>query len=123
MIRGIGLDICEISRMEGTLRHAHFLTRFFSEGEQAYILSRGKVQAASAAGIFAAKEAFSKALGTGFTSAKLSDISVSHDALGAPEYILSGAALEQMAARGAKRAFLSITHDGGVAAAVCVLED
>lgn len=109
--------------MEETLRHAHFLTRFFSEEEQAYILSRGKVQAASAAGIFAAKEAFAKALGTGLVSANLAEIGVTHDDKGAPSYHLSGAALELLAARGAKRAFLSITHDGGVAAAVCVLED
>lgn len=122
MILGLGLDVCQISRMEETLSHARFLARFFSEEEQAYVLSRGKMAAATAAGIFAAKEAFVKALGTGFTDTALSNIGVTHDANGAPRYALSGRAKEEAEAFGVSGAFLSITHDGGVAAAVCVLE-
>ena len=122
MILGIGLDICQISRMEETLGHARFLARFFSEEEQAYILSRGKLTASSAAGIYAAKEAFVKALGTGFTDTALADIAVTHDDMGAPRYDLKGNARSAASARGIWHIFLSITHDGDVAAAVCVLE-
>ena len=118
MIRGIGLDLCEIRRMEEAITHPHFLSRVFSSEEQAYILSKGSTGGQTAAGLYAAKEAFVKALGTGIQSLDLQEIAVTHDAEGAPRYRLSGryAAL-------ASAAWLSITHDGGIAAAVCVLED
>ena len=65
MIRGIGCDLCAIPRMEEILQDGRFLRRYFTADERAYILDR--VQAAqTAAGIFAAKEALLKALGTGF---------------------------------------------------------
>ncbi len=122
MIRGIGLDVCQISRMEETMTRARFLARFFSEEEQAYVAGRGKLAASSAAGIYAAKEAFVKALGTGFTDTELSDIAVVHDSFGAPRYDLRGKARDNASKRGVTALFLSITHDGDIAAAVCVLE-
>ena len=118
MIRGIGLDLCEISRMAEAISRPRFLERFFSEEERAYIAAKGPTAAQTAAGLYAAKEAFVKALGTGIQSLNLREIAVTHDGQGAPRYCLSGryAAL-------ASAAWLSITHDGGIAAAVCVLED
>ena len=65
MILGIGLDIIETARVEKALQNPVFLKKVYTEGEQEYLAKR-KGNAQSAAGIFAAKEAVSKALGTGF---------------------------------------------------------
>ena len=70
------------------------------------------------AGIFAAKEALSKALGTGIAF-DLKEIGIIHDEAGKPGYVLSGRAAEL--AEG-DRFFLSITHECGISAAVCIRE-
>ena len=119
MTKGIGLDLCEIARMEKLLEDERFLNRFFNEEEIAYIRTKGKSAAQTMAGIYAAKEAFSKALGTGITF-DLKEISIFHDEAGMPAYFLSGKA-EKLGE--GDRFWLSITHDGGVAAAVCIRED
>ncbi len=119
MIRGLGLDVCEISRMEKLAGNERFLKRYFSENEISYIRTKGGTAAQTMAGIYAAKEAFSKALGTGITF-DLREIGVFHDEAGMPAYSLSGKAKEL---GGGDRFLLSITHDGGIAAAVCVRED
>lgn len=121
MIRGLGCDLCAISRMEKTIADGRFLSRYFSESERRYILDRAR-SAQTAAGIFAAKEALLKALGTGMGGLALIDIEISHTSLGAPQYTLNTptcAALEKV---GAQRAFLSISHDGDYAMATAVLE-
>lgn len=122
MIIGVGLDICQISRMEENLQNAHFLLRFFSEEERAYIAERGKLAASSLAATFAAKEALVKAMGTGFQSTSLDEIAILHDACGAPYYDLRGAIRQSAEQKNVKHAFLSITHEAGLAAAMCVLE-
>ena len=122
MIAGVGLDLCEISRMEKLLSDGRFLARFFSAEEQAYIHGKGKSAAQSMAGIFAAKEAFLKALGTGITSGDLADICVLHDENGAPYYDLRGTYAQAAQARHMDALFLSITHEGGMAAAMCAAE-
>lgn len=119
MTIGVGLDLCEIGRMEKLVAQDSFLARFFTEEERTYIRSRGKGAAASMAGIFAAKEAFAKALGTGITF-DLKEAEVTHGETGTPEYRLSGRAAEL--GKGS-RFFLSISHDGGMAGAVCVRDD
>ena len=122
MIAGIGIDLCEISRMEKLLSDGRFLTRFFSAEEQSYIQAKGKAAAQSMAGIFAAKEALTKALGIGISGGELRDICVLHDAAGAPYYDLRGNWTALAKERKADRFFLSVTHEGGTAAAVCVAE-
>jgi len=122
MIAGLGLDLCEISRMEKLLQDGRFLARFFSLEEQEYIQSKGKTAAQTMAGIFAAKEALAKALGTGIVSGELKDICVLHDANGAPYYALGGSYAALARQRGMDSLFLSITHEAGVAAAVCIAE-
>ena len=121
MIRGLGCDLCAISRMEKILRDERFLSRYFTESERTYI--RDHVHSAqTAAGIFAAKEAFLKAIGTGLGGIALADSEITHTALGAPEYILNEnmcAALDKIKAQ---RAFLSISHDGDYAMATAALE-
>ena len=122
MIRGIGLDLCEIQRMEDAIGHPRFLNRVFSSEERDYILSKGRMAGQTAAGLYAAKEAFLKAAGTGITSLNLCEIGISHDEKGAPFYRLAEDQLGRLAGPGIQSAFLSITHEGGMAAAVCVLE-
>ncbi len=121
---GLGLDLCEVRRIERELSAGErFLARYYTEAERAYLAERGAVRAQSAAAMFAAKEAFLKALGVGLSGgAALSEIEIAHDALGAPYYRPTGGALRLMRERGAARALLSLTHEAGVAAAVCILE-
>jgi len=118
MIRGVGFDLCEISRMEKQAENARFLNRFFTEVEVAFILSKGKNKAQTMAGIFAAKEALTKALGTGIAF-ELKDIGVLHTDAGQPYYILTGEAAKLA---GDDQFRLSISHDGCMAGAVCIRE-
>ena len=118
MCKGIGLDLCEIGRMEKLLQDGRFLERYFTPGEIAYIRSRGKSAAATLAGLFAAREALGKALGGGLDF-EMKEAEVCHTEAGAPYFRLSGRLKERV---GDSRLFLSVSHDGGMAAAVCLLE-
>lgn len=122
MIGGIGVDLCETARMEKLLKDGRFLARYFSPEEQIYLQGKGKTAAQSMAGLFAAKEALTKALGTGIAFGSLQDICVMHDERGAPYYDLRGEYARLARDRQLTRFFLSITHEAGMAAAVCVAE-
>ena len=123
-MKGLGIDLCDISRIEAAIaKNERFLERWYTQEERDYIAARGKTGAQSAAAMFAAKEAFLKAVGTGIGHGiTLPDIAVHHDELGAPQYVLTGAAAQKMGEMGAQRAWLSISHESGMAAAVCVIE-
>ncbi len=122
MIIGIGCDLSSVSRWEDEGRRDKLMQRFYSEEEAEYVRSRGRAAKESAAGIFAAKEAFVKALGTGFSGIPPADIGISHNTLGAPKYRLTGKAADAFTKSGANRVCLSISHDGGMAMAFCILE-
>lgn len=113
-IKGIGIDLCEIARMQRLLDEGRSLRRMFTEDEEAYIRSKGVSAAQTMAGLFAAKEAVLKALGTGLTL-PLSDIVIAHTPLGQPIVTLTGKA-EEMSGY----FLLSITHEAGIAAAFAV---
>lgn len=121
---GIGIDLCEIARMERILaKNDHFLKRYFTEEEQAYILSRGKMAAQSMAAMFAAKEALLKAMGIGIGGGiELAEVAIAHMENGQPGYRLTGAAAHKLESLGGTRTWLSLTHEAGMAAAVAVLE-
>lgn len=121
MICGLGCDLCAIPRMEEILQDGRFLARYFSENERAYLCARTKT-AQTAAGLFAAKEAFVKALGTGFAGISAQQVEIAHDGNGAPYYCINAAMHTAMEARGAVRAHLSISHDGSYAVATAILE-
>lgn len=123
-MKGLGIDLCGIQRIQRVLEGGDgFLRRYFTQEEQAYIARRGKAGAESAAAMFAAKEAFLKALGTGIGGGiPLTEVSVAHEESGQPRYVLGETAQQAMAQRGAGSAWLSLSHEAGVAAAVCVLE-
>ncbi len=121
---GLGLDLCEIARMQRLLDQGDaFLARYFTPEEQAYIRQRNQSAAQSMAAIFAAKEALLKAMGAGIGGGvPLTDIGVRHDPGGQPRYALTGAAAEKLCSLGGRAAFLSLTHEAGLAAAVAVIE-
>lgn len=135
MLFGVGCDLCEVARMEKSLFGAHgaaFEARVFGTGErQALALAECRAdpsarrcthRAASAAADFAAKEAFLKAAGTGLAGPfALCEIEAVRLESGAPEYRFSGGSARWMAAHGL-RASLSLSHDGGMALAFCILE-
>lgn len=123
-MKGLGIDLCEIARIERILeKNDGFLRRYFTAEEQAYIAGRGQTAAQSAAAMFAAKEAFLKATGAGLGGGiPLTDVGVEHEKNGQPRYTLGETAMARMGALGAETAWLSLSHEGGMAAAVCVIE-
>ena len=112
-----GIDLCGVPRMAEAMAHVHFLERVFTPEERAWAAGKGAQEAASLAGLWAAKEALCKALGTGIAF-PLTDIRVEHTDTGAPFYVLSGKA--EAVCRGWSLS-LSVSHEGDMAAAVCVL--
>lgn len=89
MIIGIGTDIIEIHRIEKIMvRTSSFVEKSFTNNEIEYFKSKG-LKGNVIAGNFAAKEAISKALGTGFRGFGLKDIEVIRDDLGKPVVNLS----------------------------------
>jgi len=98
MIIGIGSDLCDISRIEKSLARfgERFIQRVFTPVEQAKARRRPEL-APTLAKRFAAKEACSKALGTGFSRGVfLRDIGVVNLRSGQPTLALTGGALEQL---------------------------
>ena len=122
MILGIGIDFVTVSRIAHWLDDDALCHRFFHSDELDVIRSRGTEAASSMAGRFAAKEAFAKALGTGFAGLTLKEIKVENDRYGRPLLALEGSALDAMKRIGAVRAHLSITHEENLAAAQVILE-
>ena len=117
MIYGIGTDIVAIERFQRFLDTGNtgVIERIFTVAERATCAAR-KDAASCLAGRFAAKEAFLKALGTGLRSGiSWHDMEVVNDVLGKPELMLSGKA-------GLKCVLLSLSHDGGSAIAMVILE-
>jgi len=124
MIIGLGIDTVSISRIERLLdaRGERFLRKVFSERE---IEEGGKrrIKAPFFAARFAAREAFVKALGTGFRRGiSLRDIEVRKGSLGKPELACAGGVEEVLRAKGVTRCHLSIAHDGDSAQAIVILE-
>ena len=116
-VRGIGIDLCEIARMQRLLDEGHSLRRMFTTAEQAYIASKAASAAQTMAGMFAAKEAVLKALGTGLTI-PMTDIVITHTELGQPVVALTGKAAEL-----GGTVMISITHEAGMAAAMAIWQD
>ena len=124
MIVSTGIDIVEVYRIAQSLeRTPRFRERVFTEAEREYCDSKGAAAAQSYAGRFAAKEAFFKALKTGWRG-KISwqDVEVVNDENGAPLLKLSGEAERLLDETGAKQNHASISHTSEHAVAIVVLE-
>lgn len=110
----IGMDLVEIKRMERSIQSKHFCKRVFGEREYDELLKRG-FPTQSAAACFAAKEAFSKAIGTGIRGFSLNEVEVLHYENGKPYLFLSGNALKMAE----NLSFdVSITHTDETAGAI-----
>ncbi|EGT3599678.1 holo-ACP synthase [Clostridium perfringens] len=126
MIIGIGVDIIEIERVRQAIQNnKNFLSKLFTEKEIDYFISR-KMNSEVIAGNFAAKEAVSKALGTGIRGFSFKDIEILRNELGKPEVILhNGAKLignKLIRNNNSLKIHLSISHNNSNAIAYSVLE-
>lgn len=122
MIIGIGTDIIEIKRIENAVnRNSEFLNRIFTDNEISYIKSR-KFNPQNIAGNFAAKEAVSKALGTGISGIRWKDIEIIRKANGAPLVMLHDKALKCSNDKGIIKINISISHSEEYAIAFAVAE-
>ena len=123
-----GIDLIEISRIEKALeRHGErFLKRIFTEAELAplrskrFLTTQSRVFAAELAARFAAKEACSKALGTGIGPVSWKEMEVVNERSGKPVLRLSGRAAQIAGFLGYTTWSVSLTHSRDMAAAVVV---
>lgn len=124
MILGVGVDLVEVERIDHSIaRHGtHFLHRVFTEREIAYC-SKMRTPGPHYAARFAAKEAVSKAFGTGI-GAQLGfvEIEVCREEAGAPFIVLHGPAAEFARERRARKIHLSLSHTATCAVAQVVIE-
>ena len=123
-VRGIGIDVTQVARIVSTLERfgARMEARLFTESELAYCKGH-KDPLPHLAARFAAKEAASKALGTGMShGVAFKLIEVVQPGGQVPTLTFHGAALERYQALGCTSSHLSITHDAGIAVACVVLE-
>ena len=118
----IGTDIVSLERIEKAYTRfgTKFLDRILTAREKAYVLSRNKGAVASLAGRFAAKEACSKVLGTGWHNLDWKEVEVTRQFSGAPQLTLHGRAQELARRRGLTQFELSISHEREFAVAFVV---
>ncbi|HIE90530.1 MAG: holo-ACP synthase [Methylophilaceae bacterium] len=128
MIYGIGTDIVEVGRIESSIEKFgnDFAERILAESEMPRYLeanAEGRIKARFLAKRFAAKEAFSKALGTGLREpATFQNIAVSHDDLGKPILVLARELQGLLAEKGINNMHITISDEKNLAAAFVVLE-
>lgn len=123
MIFGIGTDIVKISRLNSWIENQNLINRFFNEKEivteksKQYLLEHY-------ASRFAAKEAFVKAMGTGFLNFEMKDIFVTNNDLGKPILNVEKSALEFLKKRCENfNIHLSLSHEKEYAIAFVIIEE
>ncbi len=123
MIYGIGTDLIEVGRVKKQLlKENGFKQKIFSSNEISYCESKAK-PAEHFAARFAAKEAFFKALGTGWRfGMKFNEIEIINNELGKPEIILAGVAKDFSSEKKISNIHLSISHLKEIANAIVILE-
>ena len=120
MILGIGNDIVEIRRIEKAIENETFKKRVYTSNEIELIEKKGAGKIASYAGRFSAKEAISKAIGTGVRGFNLIDIEILSDEFGKPVVEFKNSLAEEMRD---KRVELSISHSKEYATAVAIIQN
>ena len=124
MIISTGIDIVEVYRIRETMtRTPRFATRVFTAGEREYCDSKKVAAVQSYAARFAAKEAFLKAIRTGWRG-KVSwhDIEIMRDEAGMPSLHATGEAKRLFAELGGKHIHLSLSHTAEHAIAQVIIE-
>jgi holo-[acyl-carrier protein] synthase len=118
-IVGLGVDICEIARMERAMsRHPTLRDRVFTPEEIAYCDTKAR-PSESYAGRFAAREASIKALG-GYRGRRWQDVSVTRHPSGAPAIRLDGNAKRRADALGVTQVLITFTHEKTSAVAFAI---
>lgn len=126
MIYGIGCDIVKVSRFEKWIDNPRMIDRFFSNAEK---VDAGQGTPAFKcqhyAARFAAKESFSKALGTGIVGFALTEVFVTNGEFGEPYINVTGRAKDLLESRCGKNAkiFVSLSHEKEYAVATVVIEN
>ena len=123
MIYGIGLDVLRVARIARVhKRHGdRFVDRLLHPLERKeYATAKHPVQYLAKS--FAVKEAFVKALGTGFFGVSHDDVGVVRKALGKPEFVFSRRLKARLKRLKIKAAHISLSDEGGTVGAVAVLE-
>jgi len=123
LISGIGIDIIEVARVEKlSKKEDKFLKKIFTQIEIDYC-RKFRNGAQNFAGRFAVKEAFLKAMGTGFSNGlKFNEVETVNDELGKPEMVLYGKTKEILEERDLKCVHVSIAHLKDYATAVVIIE-
>lgn len=123
MISGIGIDSIEVERInDQILKEGSFKEKIFTQKEISYCESK-KYRAQNYAARFSAKEAFLKALGTGWRyGLTYKDIEIVNDDLGKPEIVLYGKAKRFVAENKITNIHVSLTHLKHIATAIVTVE-
>jgi len=122
MIQGIGIDIVEIKEIEESIQNDAFQQKVFTPAE-INAVERYRNKAEHLAGKFAVKESFMKAIGAGLRQEVwFTQIEVLNDESGKPQVQVNGEAGKRLEELGAKQIHVSISHSGGLAVAVVILE-
>ncbi len=130
MIFGVGTDIAKVSRFEKWVRRPEMISRFFNaceipgEGRKAVSERQIHFLCEHYAARFAAKEAFAKALGTGFVGLELSDFGITKDDNGKPSFFFGEKTLSQIEKKCGKgwKVSVSISHEKEYAVSFVVIE-
>jgi len=121
LIIGVGVDLIEIERIKEAIKKTSFLERIFTEREIRYFASRG-YNPSTISGSFAAKEAISKALGTGIGKISWHDMEILRYNIGKPYVKLHGNARRLFISLGGKKIHISISHSRLYAISQVIIE-
>jgi len=123
MVAGLGIDIIEVDRIAQRINSGNgFRQMVFSAAEIAYCEKQAHSYQHYAAR-FAAKEAFFKALGTGWVGGtSFNEVEIVHDAQGCPQIQLHGETAQTLAALNISRILVSLSHIKTMATAVVIIE-
>jgi len=124
MIFGTGTDIIETNRIQKAVENTSgFRDKIFTPAEQQYCEAQKAGKYSSYAARFAAKEAFFKALGTGYRyGMTFQEIEIINNALGKPEIVVRGKVKNRMVQQGISQIHLSLSHTRKTAIAFVILE-
>jgi len=121
MIIGVGVDIVQVDRIAKNIEKQRFIDKIYTDGEKEF-LAKKFFSSQTAAGLFAAKEAVSKSLGTGILGFSITDIEIIKDEFNKPEILLHNNALKIAENKGIDKINISISHEKDYAIAFAVAE-
>jgi holo-[acyl-carrier protein] synthase len=123
MIEGVGIDLVEVDRIAGTIdRNSGFKEHVFSTAEISYCENK-KNRFEHYAARFAAKEAFFKALGTGWAEGtQFNEVEIIHDENGKPIIQLLGETQKNLAFLNILKISVSLSHVKSMATAIVIIE-